>query len=190
MIDREPADKVMTALDPARRPIADALRTRPGGFWTVDEIASRQGIHRTVAFDHLEALVAAGFATKVRVRGGRGRPANAYRYSGATVELSYPPRRSRMLAEILARAASGGVSPREVARAAGASERLDGGYDVVGGTVHARTCMFGPVCDQARELVCGIHAGFVEGALEAAGRRCNVAAVGPDGSGGCRFHLS
>src|SRR5215472_17157554 len=83
--------------------VADALRSRPNGFWTVDEMAVHARMHRTVAFDHLQALVEAGVASRVSVRGGRGRPANAYRYAGVPLEVSYPPQRTRLLARVLSR---------------------------------------------------------------------------------------
>lgn len=189
MFDGGVTDKALAVFEPSRRRAADALRSRPNGYWTVDEVAGLLRVHRTVAFEHLEALVRAGLATKVSVKGRRGRPSNAYRYSGATVEVSYPPRRSRLLAEILARAQSTGSDPREVARAAGKKESLGGVYQVTEDLVHAGVCIFGTVCEQARDIVCGVHAGFIEGALESAGREVAVSALGPDGSGGCRFSL-
>src|SRR5690348_15731228 len=99
--------RMSSIFEPARRRIADLLRSRRGGYWTVDEVATSQRIHRTVAFNHLEALADDGLATKVSVKGGRGRPANAYRYAGKPVELSYPPQRTALLGQVLARALSG-----------------------------------------------------------------------------------
>jgi predicted ArsR family transcriptional regulator len=192
MIDRRMGDKdslQLTVFEPGRRRVADALRSRPGGYWTVDEIAAREGIHRTVAFDHLRALVEAGLATRVRVKGaGRGRPANAYRYSGGTLELSYPPRQNRLLAQILARSANRRVDPtdvaRDVGREAGSLSALGGDHASNQRSVHARVCIFGSVCEGADDVVCAVHAGLIEGAL---GERGSMTPRGPDGYGGCLF---
>lgn len=183
---------------PSLRRIADLLRSRRDGFWTVDEIAAKQKIHRTVAFDHLEELTAEGVATKVSVKGGgRGRPANGYRYVGRPVELSYPPQRTVLLAEVLARAAAttaeGKAGAREAAREAGLSvgslKRLEADYEVSHDEVHARTCMFDSVCPSSRDVVCEVHAGLIEGALESSGRSYTVSPEGPDGMGGCVYRL-
>lgn len=193
MSGRKKSDKSVSVFEPQRLRIADALRSRPQGFWTVDEVAPRQGLHRTVAFAHLEALVKAGLATKVSVKGGRGRPANAYRYSGGTIDLSYPPQRHRLLAQLLARAINSGSEPRVVARQfgveSGGLDRLGGDYAIEDHTVHAQSCMFGGVCVTARDVVCGVHSGLIEGSLRAEGRVTSVLPIGPDGFGGCSFRL-
>lgn len=173
-----------------RRRIADVLRGRPDRWWTVDEIAARRRVHRTVAFSHLERLVAAGVAVKSVVRSGRGRPTNTYRYSGMSIEIAYPPQRTRLLARVLAIAADTGTRPRKVARefgaAAGGLHSLRGDYKLEGKSIHAITCIFGSVCMEAPDVVCDVHAGLIEGALGMSG----VSVVGPDGSGGCRFRAS
>lgn len=193
MSARKKPDKNLSVFAPQRLLIADALRSRPQGFWTVDEVASRQRLHRTVAFAHLEALAEAGLATKVSVKGGRGRPINAYRYSGTTIELSYPPQRNRLLAQVLAKAINSESEPRAVAREFGVEggglARLGGDYGIDDHTVHAQTCMFGGVCASALDVVCGVHAGLIEGALERDGRVTAVVPIGPDGFGGCSFRL-
>jgi predicted ArsR family transcriptional regulator len=178
---------------PSLRRIADLLRSRRNGFWTVDEIAAKQKIHRTVAFDHLEELAAEGVATKVSVKGGgRGRPANAYRYAGRPVEVSYPPQRTVLLAEILARAATKEAArdaAREAGLGVGSLKRLEADYEVSRDRVHARSCIFDSVCPNSRDVVCEVHAGLIEGALESSGRSCIVSPEGPDGMGGCVYRL-
>src|SRR5919204_2205252 len=176
--------------DPARRRIADTLCSQPAGAWSVDAVAAAHGIHRTVAFAHLEWLVAAGIATKASERRGRGRPVNVYTYTGARVDISYPPRRHRLLAEVMVESVRMGAGPRDVARRRGHEEELGDEYAFENRTVHARTCMFGSVCGGADDVVCAVHAGWIEGALEAAGRESEVAPLGPDGAGGCRFRLN
>jgi DNA-binding transcriptional ArsR family regulator len=201
MIDREPGDKRSLAravFDPARRRVADALRSRPHGYWTVDEVAVQERMHRTVAFEHLQALVDAGLATRVSLKGGRGRPANAYRYTGAPVELSYPVQRTLLLAQVLARAVSGFAAgdararqiAREAGREVGALARLEGDYEVSAQSIHAGTCIFGSTCPTSRDVVCAVHAGLIEGALEAEGRPHSLTPEGPDGMGGCRFRFA
>lgn len=183
---------MLGVFEPARRRIADLLRSRRSGFWTVDEVAAAQRIHRTVAFEHLEALVSDGLATKVSVKGGRGRPANAYRYAGRPIELSYPPQQTRLLGEVLARVASPShahETARGFGRKIGGLDRLGGDYEVGKESIRARTCIFDSVCSSSRAVVCGVHAGLIEGALEARGRSVALAPEGPDGTGGCRFRL-
>jgi len=183
---------MLGVFEPARRRIADLLRSRRSGFLTVDEVAAAQHIHRTVAFEHLEALVSTGLATKVSVKGGRGRPANAYRYAGRPIELSYPPQQTRLLAEVLARATGAALAhetAREFGRKMGGLDRLQGDYEVGTESIHAGTCIFDSVCASSRDVVCGVHAGLIEGAMEAAGRSVALTPEGPDGTGGCLFRL-
>jgi len=201
MTDLDPDDKRNLArivFDPARRRVADVLRSRPHGYWTVDEVAAHQRMHRTVAFDHLEALVDAGLASKVSLKGGRGRPANAYRYTGLPLELSYPTQRTPLLARVLARTVSGSsgghTQAREIAREAGrqvgALDRLGGDYEESSESIHARTCIFGSTCPTSRDVVCQVHAGLIEGALQAEGRQRSPHPQGPDGMGGCSFQFA
>jgi predicted ArsR family transcriptional regulator len=182
-------------IEPRRRQILDALRSRRDGFWTVDEVAAKEGVHRTVAFEHLEALAAAGLLDRRKLVGARGRPANVYRYAGAVVELTYPPQKNRLLAELLARSLasspSGVGEAHRVGREFGAGvddlQLLGGDYELDERSVHARTCIFEAACAGARDVVCGLHAGLIEGALGAHGPACTVVPAGPDGWGGCVF---
>jgi predicted ArsR family transcriptional regulator len=195
---RDKSGLARVLLDPARRRVADLMRSRPRGYWTIDEIAAHQRMHRTVAFDHLEALVDAGLATKVSIKRGRGRPSNAYRYSGVPLELSYPTQRTPLLARVLALAVSrstdGHVQARQIARDAGreigAVNRLGGDYEESSASIHARTCIFGSTCPSSRDVVCEVHAALIEGALEAEGRPRSLTPEGPDGVGGCGFRFA
>jgi predicted ArsR family transcriptional regulator len=164
----------------------------------VDEVAAQQGIHRTVAFDHLEALAAAGLVDRRRLVGARGRPANVYRYTGDVVELTYPPQRNRLLAGLLAQSLA--ASPTGVGEAhrvghefgAGVDDLqlLGGDYELDDRSVHARQCIFESACAAAPDVVCGLHAGLIEGALSARGTACAVTPEGPDGLGGCNFAVA
>lgn len=161
----------------------------------MDEVATVEGIDRTVAFEHLEMLVRANLASKQRVNGRRGRPLNAYRYLPAASEQPQPAQRSQLLANLLAQslaaAPDGAQSANRVGRRFGATmgslERLGGRYLVDESGVHALSCMFEGGCSSSREVVCSLHAGLIEGAMAAGGRQSRVTPVGPDGRGGCTF---
>src|SRR5690242_11183525 len=69
---------------------------------SVDDVARAAGIHRSVAFDHLERLVALGYLEVERRRGLPGKPAKIYRLAAGPVQISHPMRRYDLLAEALA----------------------------------------------------------------------------------------
>ncbi|MBO0708082.1 MAG: helix-turn-helix domain-containing protein [Candidatus Dormibacteraeota bacterium] len=196
-------DLLQALADPTRRRILNSLQAA-GSPATVDEIAAAQGIHRTVAFDHLEVLAGQGLLVRGSRTGLRGRPARTYRSSGEAVEVSYPRRQHRLLAGLLAGAVARGTEPRRAGEtlgrdlAAGSSgeagaltrlEPLGARYAVVGGEIHARNCIFREACDAAREVVCGVQAGVLQGALAAAGVDREVTPRGPEAGGGCRYEV-
>ncbi len=200
---------VSVLAEPRRRAILDTFAARPAAALTVDDIAAEQHLHRSVAFTHLERLADAGLLVRGRRPGRRGRPARTYRYAGCAVEASQPPRQHRLLAQILgaaldAEGAHGAAVAHEQGRRHGLSlaagpgsaaagiealAAMGGDYQLQGGIVLARNCVFREACDKAREIVCSAHAGIIEGALEAAGATLRVLPDGPDASGGCRYHL-
>jgi len=93
---------------------------------------------------------------------------------------------------VLARATSPShahETAREFGRKTGGLDRLGGNYEVGRESIHARTCIFDSVCSSSRDVVCGVHAGLIEGAMEARGKSIGLAPEGPDGTGGCRFRL-
>src|ERR1700716_1046651 len=96
--------------DPTRRRILTSLQARPEAV-TVDEVAEAQGIHRTVAFEHLELLARPGLLVRGPRSGSPGRPARTYRFGGEAAEVSYPPRQHRLLAGLLAGAVARGAAP-------------------------------------------------------------------------------
>jgi predicted ArsR family transcriptional regulator len=195
------ADLVRALADPTRRGILGWIEERAEPA-TVDEVASARGIHRTVAFEHLELLATLGLLVRDSRAGLRGRPARTYRAAGEAAEISYPPRQHRLLAALLAGAIASGMEPRRAGEAYG--RRLAGGsgseaeaisrldalgarYDVAGNQIRSRNCVFREACDSAREVVCGVQAGLLQGALAAAGVDREVTPRGPDSRGGCRF---
>lgn len=170
----------------------------------MDEVAAAEGIHRSVAFEHLELLARVGLLTRESRAGFRGRPARTYRFAGQATELSYPQRQHRLLAGILAEAIAGGGDPMRVAETHGRqlaltsrseSEAiarlgpLGADYELSGKLIKARNCVFEEACVSARDVVCGVQAGLLRGALAAAGSNGDVVPRGPNGSGGCNFEL-
>src|SRR3982074_2943946 len=69
----------------------------------VEELAREAGVHRSVAFEHLERLVSLGYLESERRRGFPGKPAKIYRLTAGPVQISHPMRRYDVLAEALAR---------------------------------------------------------------------------------------
>ena len=195
--------------DPTRRRILLAL-VHDGRARTVDEVAEVAGVHRTVAFGHLERLVALGHLEKRQRRGRRGKPASLYSIRTPLLSLSYPLRQFRVLAGLLGAglAELGGLG-RSVARdrgrrfgaslargpartVAAALRPLDQAgmdYTVTGDDVSTGACVFREACDEAREVVCTLHAGVLEGALGAAGIEMSVEPRGPVHVSGCHFRL-
>jgi predicted ArsR family transcriptional regulator len=71
---------------------------------SVEDVARVAGVHRSVAFDHLERLVALGYLEVERRRGLPGKPAKIYRLTAGPLQISHPMRRYDVLAEALAQA--------------------------------------------------------------------------------------
>ena len=198
-------------VDPTRRRILEGFHRRPDHELTVDEIAREQRVHRTVAFDHLELLVALGLlATGRRSTGWRGKPARTYRLAAGAVEVTVPERRYRLLATVLAdaitdlgadalsRAHERGRQAGERLVAAAALEadpravlwQLGGDHVLSEKTVHARNCMFKEACADAQSpTACAVHAGLIEGVLSTTTGPVHVVPGGADGAGGCVFNI-
>src|ERR1700682_705176 len=74
---------------------------------SVDEVSREAGVHRSVAFEHLERLVALGYLDVERRRGLIGKPAKIYKPADGPAQTSIPMRRYDVLAEALAKAFEG-----------------------------------------------------------------------------------
>lgn len=211
---REELERAVSALqDPTRRSILldffDDPRPR-----TVDDVAASAGVHRTVAFSHLERLRALGYLAAGSRRGLPGKPARLYTLEAGRVEVSHPTRRFQLFGTILARAIEGlGTRGREAVRLAGrefgrreaeragpagpagltrperaiqALQALGAEYELRDGRVVAHNCIFQEACDGG--VACELQAGILEGAMDGTG--CS-AAVQPDGreGAGCAYRV-
>ena len=207
----EDVERLVTALqDPTRRRILLSL-VRHGGPRTIDDLAGLVGVHRTVAFTHLERLADLGYLEKSQRRGRLGKPASLYSAKLGVLSLTYPARQFVALASILAAGVNslGDTAPgvakaaglrfgedagrqgaRSVAEALTPLDALGADYRVEGERILAGNCIFLEACDQAREVICAAHAGILEGALCAAGIEATVVPEGPLPTRGCAYRLT
>ena len=167
---------------------------------SVDDVAAVAGIHRSVAFDHLERLVALGYLEVERRRGLPGKPAKIYRLSAGPLQISHPMRRYDVLAEALARTldrpamtAAGrslGESlarPRAGSMPAALEPMIEMGaeYEVArGGGIVCTNCLFAEACRRAPGI-CFFHAGVIEGLTGHDG----VDALGFHNAFGCAYQV-
>jgi predicted ArsR family transcriptional regulator len=204
-------DRLVAAMqDPTRRGILLLLLRDPESR-TVDDVARLAGVHRTVAFSHLERLTDLGFLSKGKRRGRLGKPAALYSSTGRLLSLQYPARQFLTLARLLASVVGdldhdGGraahtagcrfgrtlASPRahSVDEALAPVQILGGQYSVMGDRVRADNCIFLEACREASATICGLHAGILEGALQGAGIVASVRPAGPVSPGACDYQLA
>jgi len=179
--------------EPVRRRLYDwvVAQHRPVGR---EEAARNVGTSRALAAFHLDRLTEAGLleASYKRLTGrtgpGAGRPARVYQRSEVPVEVSLPPRRYELVADLFAAALQqmgDGSPPAALARVAhAAGERVgrqateaggllsvleEAGYEPsadVDGTVRLRNCPFDALVDDHRALVCGTNLCFAQGILD------------------------
>ena len=178
---------------------------------TVDEVAESAGVHRTVAFGHLERLAGLGYLVKSKRRGRLGKPAALYSPSVGVLSVQLPARQHLLLGTLLAAGLEGlGEHGQELARSAGLGlgarlgpppgatvaealeplQALGGDYRTQGTRIVAGTCIFREACVEAPAVVCGLHAGILEGALRGAGIEVRVLPAPHPATGGCSFRLT
>lgn len=199
------------AQNPTRRAILVAL-LEDRAARTVDEVAALAGVHRTVAFGHLERLADTGLVTKELRRGRQGKPAALYRAAGPALTAAIPQRQFAQLAQLLAEtlgtlrdrgrtlAHRTGVRHGELvggARAAGMADalaplqQLGGGFEADDEHhVTSHNCVYLEACQSGSDVVCWLQAGLIEGALTAGGAAVAVRPAGPTAAGGCRYVVS
>src|SRR2546430_3783397 len=149
---------------------------------SVEDVARESGVHRSVAFEHLERLVALGYLEVAHRRGLPGKPAKIYKLTGGPVQISHPMRRYDIVAESLGRAFDelGDVGSHAVRRAgrnfgesiasggarsamAALEPMLEMGAEYEmdrGGIIQCNNCLFAEVCRRAPG-VCRFHAGIL-----------------------------
>jgi len=176
---------------------------------SVDDVSREAGVHRSVAFEHLERLVALGYLEVAHRRGLPGKPAKIYKLTGGPVQISHPARRYDVVAEALAHAFEGlgEVGSHAVRRAGraygnelsrpGAKSamaalepliEMGGDYNTRGGMLDCTNCLFAEVCRRA-PVICRFHAGIIEGILESSEMHIDVKALGFRDPYGCAYML-
>jgi predicted ArsR family transcriptional regulator len=190
--------------DPARRAAYVAVRTG-GRPLTRAEVAAEVGISVRLAAFHLEKLLSEGFleATYERDERSVGHPAKRYRPTGLELEVSIPPRRYDLAAEILAEvleaespdppleslgevAAEYGRQVGRRARARNGDSRLLTALNVIGyepatsgDDVVLRNCPFRHVAQARPEIICQMNLAFVAGVLAGTQSRSLHAVMSP-----------
>ena len=158
---------------------------------TIAALADRLGMHPNTVRFHLERLLADGRIEMTKdARGQRGRPAQLF--GAARVDDGADSSRYRMLAEILVDALDDGPGGVGAATDAGRrwgrheAERLDvddpmagligildrigfGPRTVDGSHVDVCSCPFRELAQQRPDVVCSVHLGIMQGALDAWG---------------------
>jgi predicted ArsR family transcriptional regulator len=194
--------------EPARWAAYLAVRTA-GRPLTRAEVADEAGVSVRLAAFHLEKLLSEGFLEATYEHDessvGVGHPAKRYRPTGLELEVSIPPRRYDLAAEILAEALEAADSPdspgeslanvaaeygRQVGRRArarnGGSRLLTAlrviGYEpaVSGDDVVLRNCPFRHVAQARPEIICRqMNLAFVAGVLAGTKARSLHAVASP-----------
>ena len=175
---------------------------------SVEDVSKEAGVHRSVAFEHLERLVALGYLESERRRGFPGKPAKIYRLTAGPLQISHPMRRYDVLAEALAKefqrlGDSGTAAIRQAGRAQGVAlgrpnarsvtnalepiMEMGGEYDMgPSGAVDCGNCLFAEVCRRT-PVICSFHAGLLEGLLESSNIKGTVEALGHRDPNGCAY---
>lgn len=177
---------------------------------SVEDVAREVGVHRSVAFEHLERLVALGYLETAQRRGLPGKPAKIYKLIGGPVQISHPMRRYDVVAESLALAFGdlGEIGSHAVRRAGkmlgqsmqvrDAQSTLDALEPMLemgaeyeqrnGDILNCRNCLFAEVCRRA-PVICRFHAGIIEGLLGHTDPPIAVKVLGFRDPYGCAYML-
>ena len=200
----ETIDRLCVLDDPARWAAYLAVRTA-GGPLTRAEVADEVGISVRLAAFHLEKLLTEGFLEATYERDERsaavGHPAKRYRPTNLELEVSIPPRRYDLAAEILAEALdeASAATPAETladvaaeygrhvgrrARARNGESRLLTALRFIGfepatdgDEISLRNCPFKHVAEARPEVICRMNLAFVAGVLVGAQSRSHHAGL-------------
>ncbi len=169
-----------------RRAVLGALDGSRVGS-TVAELALRLDVHPNTIRFHLDVLMRSGLVQPglPAPRGGRGRPSVRYRLTGEGAAFLHRPAAEllRVLADELARDRSGPERAyaagrrwgRELSRNAPALSVVDlldkHGFEATesNDVIELHSCPFADVAKSSPEIVCTLHRGMIDGALEQAG---------------------
>lgn len=155
--------------DRQRTAIVDALRAAPDGLTTA-ALGEAVGLHPNTVRWHLDVLAEQGMVTSApSPPHGPGRPRSVHRVTPAAVL----PAEGSVYASGLrwGRSAQAGEGAPDVARLLdrhGFAARADGDR------IEMRRCPFLALAEACPEVVCTLHRGFIDGALEAAGSQRRV----------------
>lgn len=198
--------------DPTRVAILGALTASSG--LTVAGLTEHFGLHHSAIRAHLQVLTAAGLVRQENgPAAGRGRPAKIFQAVPGALErwgAGGPHEElATMLADIVARgvdvATAGRRAGARLAEESGQADQLAQveavtrrlGFEPAaavrsGGQVTIRlgSCAFASTAETTPELVCGLHRGVLEGAIDGTGplRLCDLRVADP-GQGGCEVVL-
>ena len=192
-MDATQPDRVPPSLgvldDPVRRGLYEYVAAHRAAV-TRNDAAEATGTSRTLAAYHLDRLAEAGLLDveygrrNGRTGPGAGRPAKLYSRAREEVSVSVPPRNYRLLARLLASAASAdrsgavldaltdtakleGIATAE--RATGVIDSLEAaGYEPSeddAGTIILNNCPFHQIVEQAPDLVCAMNHALIAGVL-------------------------
>jgi predicted ArsR family transcriptional regulator len=191
--------------DPARRAAYLAVRTADRPL-TRAEVADEVGTSVRLAAFHLEKLLSGGFLEATYERDdssvGAGHPAKRYRPTGLELEVSIPPRRYDLAAEILAEALEADSpdpplesladTAAEYGRQIGRRVRARNGSRVLtalsvvgyepatsGDDVVLRNCPFRHVAQARPDVICQMNLAFVAGVLAGTQSRSLHAVLSP-----------
>lgn len=199
-----PADDDLEVLSSLAEPIRRALYEFVSSALepvTRDEAAEAVGVTRQVAAYHLDRLADDGllefeFRRLTGRKGpGAGRPSKLYRRSDHVYEMSLPPRRYQLAAQILLEAVRAAHvdddALAEVARRTGCQlgghglreALVETGYEptIEDGETRFRNCPFHLLRDQDRETTCGLNLALVEGMIEGSGSDATAVLAPEDG---------
>lgn len=208
MADRPSFEQAVEQLcvleDPVRRSVYLAVRAAAAPVDRAD-VARATGISTRLAAFHLEKLLEEGYVDAFYPPGPRrrlaGRPRKHYRPANLELEVSIPPRRYDLIAEILvealAKQSDGHDHLDEIAarygRRIGSAVRADAGetrlvsalrrvgYEPIidGDDIVLRNCPFHRAAEMSREVVCNMNRAFVTGLLAGTRAGSRVAVLDP-----------
>jgi predicted ArsR family transcriptional regulator len=199
----DPVERSGRPLGRSRAEVLDCLR-RVGKPVAVAEVAEAAGLHVNTARFHLDALVEEGLAERhAEHASGPGRPRILYGARSDAADVRSYRLLAQMLADLVAAldprgataAAAGRTWGRQLVDAPGEARQLETGEalrrlrslmadigfepELDGDATQMRIhhCPFHEIADQKPGVVCAVHLGLMQGALEELGAPIGVSAL-------------